>query len=168
MNNLQFAMEEDTLYSPLSPDVIDISSNSDNEFLVEPGNVPQLLDSFGANTSDGNPLTAFVGSAAALLFPPGGNGVTPQVTIDVRGTRIGRELMHLVERDLPSTPSSFPPFIDSELEPENESSQRVSQSQLTHRTIIQTLQISTLGMEIQTTNETSHEMRVKMKGKQVC
>ena len=45
---------------------------------------------------------------------------------------------------------------------------RVSQSQLTHRTIIQTLQISTLGMEIQTTNETSHEMRVKMKGKRVC
>ena len=76
--------------------------------------------------------------------------------------------MHLVERDLPSTPSSFPSFIDSELEPEDESSQRVSKSQLTHRTIIQTLQISTLGMEIQTTNETSHEMRVKMKGKQVC
>ena len=44
-------MEEDTLYSPLSPDVIDISSNSDNEFIVEPGNVPQLLDRFRVNTT---------------------------------------------------------------------------------------------------------------------
>ena len=122
MNNLQFALEEDTLYSPLSPDVIDISSNSDNEFLVEPGTVPQLLDRFRANTADGNPMTAFVGSAAALLFPSGGNGVPPQDTIDVRGTRIEKELMDLVEGDLPSTPSSFPSFIDSELEPENESS----------------------------------------------
>ena len=58
MKNLQFAMEEDTLYSPLSPDVIDISSNSDSEFLVEPGNVPQLLDRFRASTADGNPLSA--------------------------------------------------------------------------------------------------------------
>ena len=90
MNNLQFAMEDDTLYSPLSPDVIDISSNSDNEFLVEQGNVPQLLDRVRANTTQGNPMTAFVGSAAALLFPSGGNGVPPQDAIEVRGTRIER------------------------------------------------------------------------------
>ena len=122
MNNLQFAIEEDTLYSPLSPDVIEISSISDNEFLVEPGNVPQLLDRFRANTVDRNPMTAFVGSAAALLFPSGGNGVPPQDTIDVRGTRIERELMDLIEGDLPSTASFLPSFIDSELEPENESS----------------------------------------------
>ena len=122
MNNLQFAMEEDTLYSPLSPDVIVISSSSDNEFLMEQGKVPQLLDRFRANTTEGNPMTAFVGSAAALLFPSGGNGVPLQDAIDVRGTRIERELMNLVERDLPSTPSSFPSFIDSELEPENGSS----------------------------------------------
>ena len=119
MINLQFAMEEDTLYSP---DVIDISSNSDNEFLVEPGNVPQLLDRFRENTTEGDPMTAFVGSAAALLFPSGGNTVPTQDTIDVRGTRIERELMDIVGGDLPSTPSSLLSFIDSELEPESKSS----------------------------------------------
>ena len=115
-------MEEDTLYSPLSPDVIDISSISDNEFIVEPGNVPQLLDRFRVNTTEEDPMTAFMGSTAALLFPSGGNEVHTQDTIDVRGTRIERELMESVEEDLPFTPSSLPSFIDSELELENEPS----------------------------------------------
>ena len=122
MNNLQFAIEEDTLYSPLSPDVIDISSNSYSEFLVEPGNVFQLLDRFRASVADGDPMNAFVRSTAALLFPSGGNEVPTQDTIDVRGTRIERELMDLVEEDLPSTPSSLPSFIDRGLELENEPS----------------------------------------------
>ena len=115
-------MEEDTLYSPLSPDVIDISSNSDNEFIVEPGNVPQLLDRFSVYTTEENPMTAFMGSTAALSFPSGGNEVPTQDTIDVRGTSIERELMDLSEEDLPSTPSSLPSFIDSQLELENEPS----------------------------------------------
>ena len=42
MSSLQFNLDEDSLYWPISPDVIDISSNSVEEFLVEPGNVPQL------------------------------------------------------------------------------------------------------------------------------
>ena len=122
MNDLQFTMEEDTLYSRLSPDVIDISSNSDNEFVVEPGNVPQLLDRFRVNTTEEDPMTVFMGSTAALLFPSGGNDVPTQDIIDVRGTRIERELMELVEEDLPSTPPSLPSFIDSDLELENEPS----------------------------------------------
>ena len=126
MNDLQFAMDEDTLYSPLSADVIDISSNSDNEFVVEPGNVPQLLDRFRANTTEGDPMTAFMGSTAALLFPSGGNEVPHHDVTDVRGTRIEKELMDLVEEDLPSTPSLLPSFIDSELEPENGSSNDIN------------------------------------------
>ena len=54
------------------------------------------------------------------MFPSEGNGKSPQDVIVVRGTRIERELLDLVEGDLPSTPSSLPSFIDSELEPENE------------------------------------------------
>ena len=122
MNNLQFAIEEDTLYSPLSPDVIDISSNSDSEFIVEPGNVPQLLDRFRVNTTGEDSMTAFMGATTALLFPTGENEMPTQDTIDVRGTRIERELMDLVEEDLPPTPLSLPSFIDSDLELENEPS----------------------------------------------
>ena len=67
-------------------------------------------------------MNAFVGSMAALLFPSEGNEVPIQDTIDVRGTRIERELMDFVEDDLPSTRSSLPSFTDSELELENEPS----------------------------------------------
>ena len=48
MNNLQFNFDEDSLYSSLSPDVVDISSASENGFLVEPGNAPQIEERFRA------------------------------------------------------------------------------------------------------------------------
>ena len=42
MDKLQFNFDEDSLYSPLSPEVIDISREAEKVFSIAPGNVSQL------------------------------------------------------------------------------------------------------------------------------
>ena len=42
MDKLQFNFDENSLYSPLSPEVIDISSELEETFSIAPGNVSQL------------------------------------------------------------------------------------------------------------------------------
>ena len=68
---MQFNLEEDTLYSPLSPDVIEIQGNSENEVLAEPGNVSQMEETFRNNLATQDAMTTFVVSATAMLFPSG-------------------------------------------------------------------------------------------------
>ena len=110
MNNLQFNFDEDSLYYPLSPDVVDISSDSENGFLVEPGNILQIEERFGANPMGQDVMTAFIGPTAALLFPSIGVSVPQTDTIDTAGSRIEQELMELlVENQLPM--SNFSLFI---------------------------------------------------------
>ena len=96
MDSLQFNLDEDLGYSPISPDVIDISSESGEEFIVEPGNIAQLDEKFRVNTMGSNIMTAFVGSATASLFPPS-NYVGQQGSINTAGTHIEREIMELIE-----------------------------------------------------------------------
>ena len=104
----QLNITEDLGYSPISSDVIDISSESGEEFVVEPGNIIQINERFRINTMGSNIMTAFVGSATAALFPPS-NSVDRQGTIDTAGTTIEREIMELIEESplLPSTSSLF-------------------------------------------------------------
>ena len=61
MNTLQFNIDEDLGYSPISPDVIDISSESGEESIVEPGNIAQLYEKFRIFTLGSNIMTAFAG-----------------------------------------------------------------------------------------------------------
>ena len=69
MNSLQFVLEEDSLYFPISPDVIDISSNSGDESLVKPGNVPQLEEQFRVNQTTHDVMTTFMGQQQRCFFP---------------------------------------------------------------------------------------------------
>ena len=115
MDSLQFNLDEDLGYSPISPDVINISSESGEEFIVEPGNIAQLDEKFRVNTMGSNIMTAFVGSATASLFPPS-NHVGQQESIDTVGTHIEREIMELIEEGPSSSPASPLSFIDSEFE----------------------------------------------------
>ena len=115
MNPTQSNITEDLGYSPISPDVIDKSSESGEEFVVEPGNIAQLNERFRINTMGSNIMAAFVGSATAALFPPS-NSVDRQGTIDIAGTTIEREIMELIEESPLSPSSSSLSFIDSEFE----------------------------------------------------
>ena len=69
MNPTQFNITEDLGYSPISPDVIDISSESGEEFIGEPSNIAQIDERFRINTIGSNIMAAFVGSVTAVLFP---------------------------------------------------------------------------------------------------
>ena len=128
MNNLQFNFYEDSLYSPLSTDVVDISSDSEDGFLVEPGNILQIEEIFRANPMGQDAMTAFIGPTAALLFPSNSVSVPRTDTIDTVGTRIEQELMELVvENQLPS-PISLSSFIYSEFEEATSSPNELSEN----------------------------------------
>ena len=59
-------------------------------------------------------MTAFIGSAAALLFSSNGVSVSHPDAIDTSGTRIEQELMDWVEES--QLTKSLTSFIDSEFE----------------------------------------------------
>ena len=119
MDKLQFNFEEDSLYSPLSPDVIDISSGSEDAFSIAPGNTQQLEEKFRVNPAGSNLMAAFVGSSMATLYP---NSTVPQgnhETTVAGGSQIEKNLMELMSdpRDEPTdSPASF---VDSEFEESN-------------------------------------------------
>ena len=96
MDKLQFNFEEDSLYSPLSPDVIDISSGSEDAFSIAPGNTQQLEEKFRVNPAGSNLMAAFVGSSLATLYP---NSTVPQgnhETTVAGGSQIEKNLMELM------------------------------------------------------------------------
>ena len=96
MSKLQFEIDEDCLYSPLSPDVVNIFSGSEDVFTVEPGNVVQLQEKFRINSVDSNLMTAFVGSSIATLYTEDCKNEASDNIIDTSGTMMERELMNLV------------------------------------------------------------------------
>ena len=69
MDKLQFNTDEDDLYSPISIDVVDISSESEEAFSIQPGDCVQLEERFRINPAGSNLMSAFVGAATATLFP---------------------------------------------------------------------------------------------------
>ena len=111
--NLQFNLDKDLGYSPISPEVISISSETGEEFTVEPSNTAQLNKKFRINTIESNIMTAFVGSATASVFPPS-NKSGQEESIDTSGTRIESEIMALIEEIPFSSPASTLSFIHSE------------------------------------------------------
>ena len=118
MNTLQFTIDEDLSYSPISPDVIDITSESGEEFIVELGDTTQLDERFRINPMGSNIKAAFVGSATAALFPST-YLADQQGVIDTACTRIERDIMELIGEN-PFSPSTSPlSFIDSEFEEVN-------------------------------------------------
>ena len=119
MDKLQFNSDEDSLYSPLSPEVIDISSGSDETFSIAPGNVSQLGEKLRVNPAGSNLMSAFVGSSLATLFPSPTVPVERSEDASVEGTQKERDLIELmddVQDDTTYSPSSF---IDSEFEEAN-------------------------------------------------
>ena len=113
-NKLQFDIDEDPLYSPISPDVVNISSGSEGDFSIAPGDVAEFDERFRIDTAGSNLMSAFMGAAAATLYldPETGPG-QPSATI-TSGTQLERELMDLIgvpQNGLLDSPNSF---IDSE------------------------------------------------------
>ena len=119
MNKLQFNVDEDCLYSPISPDVVDISSGSEDAFSLAPGDFAQLEDRFRINTTGSNLMSAFVGAATASLYPEAEASLDQNSETITSGTQLERELMELIgvpQNDATDSPSSF---IDSEFEEGN-------------------------------------------------
>ena len=52
MNNLQFKLDEELMLSSLSPALIDVSSDSSDEFIVHPGDLSEIEDRFRPGRSN--------------------------------------------------------------------------------------------------------------------
>ena len=116
MNNLQFNIDEDPLYSPISPEVVDISSGSEDGFLVEPGNTFKIDEKFRYNPTGTNLMSAFMGTTSASLFPETSDTATKVEDMDTAGTRLEKELMELVGDTQGTQLFSPSSFMDSEFE----------------------------------------------------
>ena len=119
MDKLQFNVGEDNLHSPISPNVVDISSESEDAYSIAPGDYVQLEERFRINPAGSNLMSAFVGATTATLFP--NTNTTPErdaVSV-VPGTQLARDLMELIgdpQQEQENSPTSF---IDSEFEEGN-------------------------------------------------
>ena len=119
MNKLQFDIDEDPLYSPISPNVVDISSGSAGDFSIEPGEVAQLDERFRIDTAGSNLMSAFMIAAAATLYPDTETSPGQDSASITSGTQLERELMDLIgvpQNGIMDSPNSF---IDSEFEEVN-------------------------------------------------
>ena len=116
MENLQFNLEEELALPSLFPVIIDVSSDSGDEFVVHPGDVSELEDRFRPGGPRSDVMTAFMGAATASLFPTSASGSGEDEVIDISGTRIERQLVDLMEEDQHIHESPSTSFIDTELE----------------------------------------------------
>ena len=119
MEKLQFNTDVNSLYSPISPDVVDISSESENSFSIAPGDIAQLDERFRINTTGSNLMSAFMGSTLASLYVDPANTAEQNESVSATGTQIEQDLMELLgesQEDRMISPSSF---IDSEFEERN-------------------------------------------------
>ena len=99
-------------------DLINISSSSEEGFMVEHFTLPELEDRFRvAPSSITNMPTAFMGSAEASLFVTNSVDARSTGCIDTRGTSIETELMDLLN-DIPDiSPTTFIDTSDEEMNP---------------------------------------------------
>ena len=119
MEKLQFDTDVNSLYSPISPDVVDISSESENSFSIAPGDIAQLDERFRNNTTGSNLMSAFMGSTLASLYVDPASTAEQNESVGATGTQIEQDLMELLgesQEDRMISPSSF---IDSEFEEGN-------------------------------------------------
>ena len=116
MDNLQFNLEEGLTLPSLSPAVIDVSSDSGDEFIVDPGDLSVIEDRIRPGGPRSDVMTAFMGAATASLFPTPTERSGEDEIIDISGTQIERQLVDLMEEDQHNYESPPTSFIDSELE----------------------------------------------------
>ena len=98
--------------------------------MVEPGDVEALDERFRIGSPSADAMSAFVGAAAATLFPSSAVPYQNEETIDTAGSQIERQLMELVEEHQSNDSVSPPSFIDTEFEepPESPDEQETSGS----------------------------------------
>ena len=101
------------------PSVIDVSSKSGEEFTVEPGNVQELGERFRIGRPSLDAMSAFVGAAAATLFPPHSPLLQPQNAHDL--SPIERQIIELIDEHQSHRSISPTSFIDIEFEESPES-----------------------------------------------
>ena len=106
---MQFNIDQ-ILDNFISPSVIDVSSDSGEEFTVEPGNVQALDERFCVVGSNSDAMSAFVGAAVATLFPSSSVRYQSEEVIDTTGSQIERQLMELIDENQ-SHRSSPPNFV---------------------------------------------------------
>ena len=119
MDKLQFNINEDSLYSPMSPDVVDISSGSEDAFSIPPGDRIELEERFRINPAGSILMCAFVGAATASLFPNTDTSLGQDAVSMASGTQLEIDLMGLIgdlQQEQENSPTSF---IDSEFEEGN-------------------------------------------------
>ena len=97
-----------------------MSSESGEEFTVEPGNFQALDERFRVARPDSDVMSAFVGAAAATVFPSSVPFQTEEV-IDTTGSQIERQLMEMIDEHHSHRSSSPTSFIDTEFEESPES-----------------------------------------------
>ena len=119
MEKLQFNTDVVSLYSPISPDVVDISSESENSFSMAPGDIAQLDERFRINTTGSNLMSAFMGSTLASLFVDPANTAEQNESVSATGTQIEQDLMELLGEPQEDTMISPNSFVDSEFEEGN-------------------------------------------------
>ena len=119
MEKLQFNSDMNSLYSPISPDVVDISSESENIFSVAPGNIAQLDERFRIKTTGSNLMSVFMGSTLASLYVDPANTAEQNESVSATGTQIEQDLMELLGEPQEDTMISPSSFVDSEFEEGN-------------------------------------------------
>ena len=116
MDNLQFNLEDSPLLSIQSPSIIDVSSDSGEEFIVQPSSLPIIEERFRVGGPRSDMMTAFVGATSATLFASEPEDPVVTEKIDTAGTQIERQMMDIIEEHHFSRESSLTSFIDTELE----------------------------------------------------
>ena len=116
MDNLQFDLEEELMLPSLSPAIIDVSSDSGDEFIVHPGDLSEIEDRFRPGGPRSDVMTAFMGAATASVFPAPTRRSEEGEIVDLSGTRIERKLVDLMEEDQHNYDSPSTSFIDTELD----------------------------------------------------
>ena len=116
MDNLQFNLKDSALMAIESPGIIDVSSDSGEEFLVQRGDIPNLEERFRVGGPGTDVMSAFMGAASATLFPSRSIDPDPYEIIDTAGTNIERQLMEVIDEQNFGRESSTASFIDTELE----------------------------------------------------
>ena len=119
MDKLQFNIDEDGLYSPISPNVVDISSGSEDAFSIQPGDRVQLEERFRINPAGSNLMSAFVGAATASLFPNMDTTLEHDAVSVASGTQLEKDLMGIIGDLQQEQENSSTSFIDSEFEEGN-------------------------------------------------
>ena len=125
---MQFNIDEMLDNFNSSPSIIDVSSESGEEFMAEPRDVQALDERFRVGGPTTDAMSAFVGAAAATLFPSSSVPYQSEEVIDSTGSKIERQLMELVEEQQSNDSISPPSVIDTEFgeSPESPDDQEMS------------------------------------------